>query len=171
MSKDATYRRLIQSPRWRALRNAYLAEHPMCEECAAQTPPIRRAANCVHHVVPVESARSEDEAATLCYLYSNLRALCTQCHSNIHAAERSHSKEAHQARQADALERFKAAHPAPTRSWFDKKLGGMLGKDPSTDSNPLALNSTPRAKSESPVFSGKLLVTAFSEQTERNRQK
>lgn len=112
MSKDVTYRKLIQTKLWRTIRNEYLSAHPQCEECLAQGRYV--AANCVHHIVPVESAKDTETAKALCYTWSNLRALCIPCHSAIHAAERSHSKEAHQARQADALERFKANHPAPT---------------------------------------------------------
>ena len=125
MSKDANYRKMIASPRWRALRNAYLAEHPQCEECLSRG--LYRAANCVHHIIPCETARSAKEMELLMFSASNLRALCIQCHSNLHAAERSHSKEAHEARQADALVRFKAKHPAPTKSYFANS-GGCLGK-------------------------------------------
>ena len=125
MSKDANYRKLIGSMRWRALRNAYLSEHPQCEECLSHG--IYRAANCVHHIIPCETARSVKEMELLMFSASNLLALCLQCHSEIHAAERSHSKEAHEARQADALQRFKAKHPAPTKSYFANS-GGCLGK-------------------------------------------
>ena len=125
MSKDANYRKMIGGARWRALRNAYLSEHPQCEECLSRG--IYRAANCVHHIVPCETAIDLKQMEMLMYSVSNLRALCTQCHADIHAAERSHSKEAHQARQADALERFKANHPAPVKSYFDK-TGGVFRK-------------------------------------------
>ena len=125
MSKDTNYRKMIGSMRWRALRNAYLAEHPQCEDCLSHG--IYRAANCVHHIIPCETARSAKEMELLMFSASNLRALCLQCHSDLHAAERSHSKEAHEARQADALARFKAKHPAPTNSYFANS-GGCLGK-------------------------------------------
>lgn len=139
MSKDANYRKMIGGARWRALRNAYLAEHPQCEECRAHG--IYRAANCVHHIVPCETANSLRQMEMLMYSVSNLRALCTQCHSDIHAAERSHSKEAHQARQADALERFKANHPAPTNSYFAQTRGAFR-KSGGTDSQ-IHLPSSP----------------------------
>lgn len=113
MSKDATYRQLIQAKRWKELRRAYLAEHPRCEQCLAQG--IYQAANCVHHIIPVESARTEADAERLCYTWSNLRALCLRCHADIHRAQRSHSKQAHRQRTHDALERFKSAHPPMRR--------------------------------------------------------
>ncbi len=126
MSKDATYRRLIQAKEWRTLRNAYLTQHPQCEECLAQGRHV--AANCVHHVTPVESARDEATARHLCYSWANLRALCLNCHAEIHKAERSHSKEAHRQRVADAFERWKAEHPAPTRSKLPN-WGAVLGNE------------------------------------------
>ena len=129
MSKDVTYRRLIQAKEWRTLRNAYLSEHPMCEECLAQGRYV--AANCVHHIVPVESAKDEQTARTLCYSVSNLRALCLEHHSEIHRAERSHSKEAHKARTQDALERWKANHPAPTADSLNSG-GNFLNEGGST---------------------------------------
>ena len=46
----------------------------------------------------------------------------------MHSAERSHSKAAHEARQADALQRFKAKHPAPTNSYFTKPRGAFYEK-------------------------------------------
>lgn len=125
MSKDTTYRRLIQAKEWRVLRNAYLTEHPQCEECLSQGRHV--AANCVHHITPVESARTEDDARVLCYSWANLRALCIACHSDIHKAERSHSKEAHQQRVQDAFDRWKATHPAPTASKLPTS-GGVLEK-------------------------------------------
>ena len=73
MSKDANYRKLIGSPRWRALRNAYLSEHPQCEECLSRG--LYRAANCVHHIIPCETARSVKEMELLMFSASNLRAL------------------------------------------------------------------------------------------------
>lgn len=114
MSKDATYRKLINTKRWRTIRNQYLTEHPQCEECLAQHRHI--AANCVHHIVPVESAPTDVIAAELCYSVGNLRALCTRCHSEHHKAERSHSKEAHRQRTEDALNRWKQNNPPPTSS-------------------------------------------------------
>ena len=126
MSKDANYKKLIGSPRWRALRNAYMSEHPQCEECLSRG--IYRAANCVHHIIPCETARSVKEMELLMFSASNLRALCLQCHSELHASERSHSKEAHEARQADALQRFKAKHPAPTNSYFTQPRGAFYEK-------------------------------------------
>jgi 5-methylcytosine-specific restriction protein A len=125
MSKDNTYRKLICCQRWRTLRNQYLAEHPECELCLSQG--IHRAANCVHHRSPVESAPTERLAEQLAYSWSNLQALCLHCHKGIHEAERSHSREAHRQRQADALSRWKERHTSKTGGVF-RSEGGITPK-------------------------------------------
>lgn len=119
MSKDQTYRRLINCTKWRNLRNAYLAAYPQCQLCRAQG--VHQAANCVHHIVPVETARNEADAERLAYSWSNLQALCLNCHKGIHQAERSHSRQVHQERQEQALERWKARHTA--------RLGGVFSPE------------------------------------------
>jgi 5-methylcytosine-specific restriction protein A len=53
--------------RWRRLRDAYIAEHPTCERCGAP-------AEHVHHR---DHARPGD---TTFYEWSNLEALCADCH-------------------------------------------------------------------------------------------
>lgn len=124
MSKDKTYRRLIASPRWRAVRCAYLSAHPVCEMCAARTPPRYRAAQCVHHRTECETARTEAQMEQLMFTPSNLQALCYECHADIHRAKRSHSRQAVVQRRAEALERWKAAHARPP--------GVLLDSDPLT---------------------------------------
>ena len=56
--------------------------------------------------MPVDSARTEEEAERLAYGTSNLMSLCHKCHSDLHKAERSHSKEAHQRRAEEDLARW-----------------------------------------------------------------
>ena len=103
---SATYNRLINSARWRAIRAQQLAEHPFCELCAKKGVYYQTGATEVHHIVPVDSARTEEEAERLAYSQSNLSSLCRKCHSDLHKAERSHSKEAHQRRAEDELQRW-----------------------------------------------------------------
>jgi predicted HNH restriction endonuclease len=38
----------------------------------------------VHHVVPIETARTKDEMKRLAFDINNLRALCFACHARIH---------------------------------------------------------------------------------------
>ena len=42
------YIKLMNSVRWRRLRNEYLTQHPDCEECKRQG--YIKPAQCVHHV-------------------------------------------------------------------------------------------------------------------------
>jgi 5-methylcytosine-specific restriction enzyme A len=65
--------RFYAHPRWRRLRRAFLMENPLCDECskAGRTEP----AIDVHHI----KERSEHPA--LAYEWTNLQALCKQCHA------------------------------------------------------------------------------------------
>ena len=103
---SATYNRLINSTRWSAIRVRQLAEHPFCELCAKKGVYYQTGATEVHHIIPVDSARTEEEAERLAYSPDNLSSLCRACHSKLHAAERSHSKEAHQRRAEEELARW-----------------------------------------------------------------
>ena len=103
---SATYKRLIGSADWRRVRAQQLAEHPFCELCAKKGVYYQTGATEVHHIIPVDSARTEEEAERLAYSPSNLMSLCHKCHSDLHKAERSHSKEAHQRRAEDELARW-----------------------------------------------------------------
>ena len=103
---STTYNRLINSARWRAIRAQQLAEHPFCELCAKKGVYYQTGATEVHHIVPIDSARTEEEAERLAYSPSNLSSLCRACHSKLHAAARSHSKEAHQRRAGAELARW-----------------------------------------------------------------
>lgn len=76
------YRKLINSRRWRRLRTAELARHPLCADCAAEG--YVTAATEVHHLVPVESGRDEAHRAALAYDPANLMALCAGCHRRRH---------------------------------------------------------------------------------------
>ena len=103
---SATYKRLIGSADWRRVRAQQLAEHPFCELCAKKGVYYQTGATEVHHIVPIDSARTEEEAERLAYGTSNLMSLCHKCHSDLHKAERSHSKEAHQRRAEEELARW-----------------------------------------------------------------
>lgn len=78
------YNRRVRDPesnrrygrRWKRVRAAFLAAHPLCETCAAGgriTP-----ASLVHHKVKAADGGGSEEA--------NLEALCDSCHSRLHAA-------------------------------------------------------------------------------------
>lgn len=83
--EDERYRRWQRDPkinkrynhRWRKIRNAYINQHPICEDCleAGRYTPAQE----VHHVVPLEHGGSHD--------FENLRALCKPCHSRQSALD------------------------------------------------------------------------------------
>ena len=108
MSRNKDYQRLLNSKRWKELRQEYLRAHPLCEDCKAEG--YVRAAVDVHHVVPCESAKTLSEMETLCFAVSNLRALCSPCHIKTHKESKSHTTEGHKQREADRLDQWIAKH-------------------------------------------------------------
>lgn len=82
MSKDADYRKMINSARWMKLRRDVLNANPLCERCKKEgyiTP-----ANEVHHHRPVEYGLNFAEKERLMFDPLNLRALCHDCHVKEH---------------------------------------------------------------------------------------
>lgn len=110
---------IYNSREWHELRAAKLrSTNGLCEECMKQG--IVTAARCVHHVVPIETARTKDEMRRLaidCGL-QGLKALCFACHARIHKELGSNTAkivrqraEARQDRWADNLmQRFTGTH-------------------------------------------------------------
>lgn len=62
---------------WQMMRDRYLAEHPLCEQCQKDGKLTR--AEEVHHIKPLSKGGTND--------FMNLMALCTPCHSEITALE------------------------------------------------------------------------------------
>ena len=74
---------IYNSREWKELRAAKLrSTRGLCEECMKEG--IVTSARCVHHVVPIETARTKDEMKRLAFDVNNLRALCFACHARIH---------------------------------------------------------------------------------------
>ena len=100
---------IYNSREWKELRIAKLrSTNGLCEECLKEG--IVTSARCVHHVVPIETARTKDEMKRLAFDVNNLRALCFACHARIHKEMGSNTKakvaeraEARQARWKDSL--------------------------------------------------------------------
>ena len=101
---------IYNSKEWQELRIAKLRANPLCEECMKEG--IVTAARCVHHIVPIETARTKDEMRRLaidCGL-QGLKSLCFACHARIHKELGSNTAkivrqraEARQDRWADGL--------------------------------------------------------------------
>jgi hypothetical protein len=76
---------IYNSREWKELRIAKLrSTNGLCEECLKEG--IVTSARCVHHIVPIETAKTKDEMRRLaidCGL-QGLRALCYPCHAKIH---------------------------------------------------------------------------------------
>ena len=98
------YRRLIGSKRWRRLRAWKLRAQPLCEDCLHEG--RATAATEVHHVRPLEQARSREEMRRLCFDAQNLRSLCPACHEAEHRRLASRSAETQQAYRHAEAERF-----------------------------------------------------------------
>ena len=76
-SNEKAYKR-YKSKKWRALRESFLKENPLCKNFAE----CHSFADHVDHIKRVES---EDDA--LFYDKNNLQALCKRCHSRKTAKE------------------------------------------------------------------------------------
>ena len=78
--------KFYKSQAWKKTREAYLKSVGfLCEECLKQgtyTPATE-----VHHVEPISPSNINNTNITL--NWSNLRALCHQCHMNQHKKEQS----------------------------------------------------------------------------------
>jgi 5-methylcytosine-specific restriction protein A len=68
---------------WRHIRAAYIAAHPLCEECqrAGRLTPAQE----VHHILPLSQGGDHRP--------ENLMALCKPCHSGITIAENNRRRE------------------------------------------------------------------------------
>ena len=85
-----------------------------------------------HHIVPVESAKTEQEMERLAYDPNNCRLLCVPCHIKTHQEMRSHTKEKVKENKARARRRFMEANDPswqaniedPGKSDSDKSVEG-----------------------------------------------
>ncbi len=62
--------------KWKKIRDAYVAEHPLCEMCLKEGKytPVEE----VHHILPVSRGGTNDT--------SNLMSVCKSCHNKLHIA-------------------------------------------------------------------------------------
>ena len=93
--------KIYASKEWRSLRLAYLYHHPLCELCEARG--IITLAQHVHHA---DSFANYDElmARFKAYDYTNLVALCEDCHGWLHRHGATHNFNIeHEARELDEV--------------------------------------------------------------------
>lgn len=79
-SKDIA--KIYNSSKWVKLRNAYIQANPLCELCLEKE--IIKPAEEVHHIKPIGTGLDELEMMDLAYNPENLKALCKECHHEIH---------------------------------------------------------------------------------------
>jgi len=89
--------KLYRSSQWRKLRNIYLQEHPLCEECLKngivnggdEQHPLQ-----VHHISsPFDYNICEMERWSRLLDYFNLKTLCEYHHGITHAQQQKKNKE------------------------------------------------------------------------------
>ena len=108
MSRSKEYQKLLNSRRWKELRAWKLRTTPLCEQCKEEGF-FRSAIDC-HHIVPVESARTQEEMERICFDPSNLRALCIPCHMKVHKEMGKGTRQLTQERKKDSMERWAQLH-------------------------------------------------------------
>ena len=109
MSRDKRYQRLLNSKRWLEVKRiVWLRSKGLCERCREEGH-IRSGVDC-HHIVPVESAKTEHDMERLCYDANNIRLLCVPCHIKTHQEMRSATRESHKETEANRLERWIENH-------------------------------------------------------------
>lgn len=88
-----------QNTTWRKMRDCYLREHPLCDECLKKgkiTP-----ATDIHHIK--SPFRNGEINYALLLDEDNLMSLCKECHGNIHAAQQGHISQEEILKQLDEL--------------------------------------------------------------------
>ena len=105
MSRNKDYQRLLNDKRWKQLRaDVFRRTNGLCEMCKAEgfiTPGVD-----VHHIRPVEQAKTVQEMERLCYDPNNVRLLCVPCHIKVHQEMRTHTKEKVKENKERARRRF-----------------------------------------------------------------
>ena len=105
MSRDPRYQKLLNSKRWQIVKCiVWRRTKGMCEECLKVG--LKRPGVDCHHIIPVESAKTEQEMEQLAYNPSNIRLLCVACHIKTHQEMLSHTKEKVRENKARARQRF-----------------------------------------------------------------
>lgn len=84
------YRNVYNTSLWRSLRSAYLMEHPLCEMCLQDGKTT--VATDVHHITEISNGNTVEEMQQIGFDYTNLMALCEDCHTRLHAEKHRKQK-------------------------------------------------------------------------------
>lgn len=83
VKRSNLYKSLIHSARWRSFRRWVLdRDRWLCQSCLRSG--FFRAATEVHHLLPVDWARSDEDKERRCFDPSNVESLCRPCHRRAH---------------------------------------------------------------------------------------
>ena len=120
MSRDKNYQRLLNDKRWKLLRaEVFRRANGLCELCLKEgiyTPGVD-----VHHIHPVETAKTVQEMERLAYNPANCQLLCIPCHIKVHQEMRTHTKEKVKENKARARQRFMEANDPNYKQPSDRK--------------------------------------------------
>ncbi len=109
MSRDKRYQKLLNSKQWAEVKRiVWQRAEGLCELCKAEgfiTPGVD-----VHHIRPVEQAKTVQEMERLAYNPANCQLLCVACHIKVHQDMRTHTKEKVKENKARARQRFLEAN-------------------------------------------------------------
>ena len=81
---------IYQSRKWKELTILKKRANPLCEQCIKDGEAIGipggyvKSVECVHHIIPIETARTKEEMRRLAFDWNNLMSLCKSCHARIH---------------------------------------------------------------------------------------
>lgn len=85
-NKSLIYKNIYNTKRWQKLRQSYLIDNPLCEECLKKGKKGKIVpSTIVHHIIPISTAGDNvDKMIELGFNYYNLEALCEECHKEKH---------------------------------------------------------------------------------------
>ena len=144
MSRDKRYQRLLNDKRWKLLRAAvFRRTNGLCEMCLKEgyiTPGVD-----VHHIRPVEQAKTVQEMERLAYNPANCQLLCVACHIKVHQDMRTHTKEKVAENKARARQRFMELNDPNYKPQDNDNTGtqGAATVDARTEDRPLAGSDRP----------------------------
>ena len=81
---------IYNSREWKQLTILKKRANPLCEQCIKDGEAIGipggyvKSVECVHHIIPIETARTKEEMRRLAFDWNNLMSLCKSCHARIH---------------------------------------------------------------------------------------
>lgn len=77
---------LYNTKQWKRLRNWYIMQHPLCENCSKYG--LVTPATQVHHKKIINSGQTLDEMKSIAYDADVLQSLCSSCHNKMHRIAR-----------------------------------------------------------------------------------